>query len=225
MPLSAFRPGPFSSARGTRSPARGLAESSHTAAKGGNSGGTLPADADRRRAAAATAFPSNAVVVVAIGATPTSAQGPLQPISKYYNCCLGHSRKVTSRYRSWLAGADFIVVDTAGAGVITSIPLPTSATGSQLGCTLSQDQTAGLGTLSGDGSMGMVACYNAPVGAASPLPSSVSYVAARLLSNGQVDTSIYTNYSSMLQTVLPGTSYTITDVRTFAHRMFLRTFL
>ncbi len=65
-----------------------------------------------RNLAAMTSFPTLAVIVLAIGATPTNGNGVNLNMS-------------------------FAVVDGTGAnGLYTSIPLPTAAVGGQLICTL-----------------------------------------------------------------------------------------
>jgi hypothetical protein len=91
-----------------------------------------------RRAAAISSFPTTAIVVVAVGSSLTVTQGANFNLS-------------------------FQVFDTSGAGMITSIPLPSAPVGNQAACTLSQDGQGGAASLSVDGSTGMLGCMNTPV--------------------------------------------------------------
>jgi hypothetical protein len=103
------------------------------------------------RRAQATLFPTTQVIVVGIGPTPSVGQGVQQNLS-------------------------FVAVDTNGGGIQRIIPLPTANSGSQLGCTLSQDGQAGAGQLSADGTVGVLGCINAAVSSSTPMPCRASFM-------------------------------------------------
>jgi hypothetical protein len=112
----------------------------------------------------------------------------------------------------------FCSVDSNGGGVINQYPVPTVNAGSQLACTLSQDGQAGLASLSANGAVGVVGCINVATGV-SPVPTPATFVVARLLPNGTVDTSISANLSAFQAAGLNGPdaanvggSFTIADV-------------
>jgi hypothetical protein len=92
-----------------------------------------------------------------------------------------------------------------------TIPFPTTQSGNQMACTLTAHSAAheGFASISADGKVLLVGCYNLPVGSTLTYQSSAQRVIARLFGNVSIDTSIY--LTDALQSPSVFTSVVSTD--------------